>query len=147
MGKNDLSGVVLSRRKHEPKKDFDFADYPGVHCGSLRLQLWGATGQVWSGYADRNTDAHADPNTNANSNPDTNANSDPHAYPDADSDANPHTNANSNPDAPSRPSGSRSYPAAGNKREPESGHPSRSRGVDDLTELDADQSSTRNPAE
>ena len=102
--------------------------------------------------------AYRQPNSNANPNPDANSNADSNAHTNSNSDSNAnsnsdpnadsnaHTNSNSDSNANSN-AGSRAYSATGNKRHAESCHAGRSGSLDDLTELDAHQSGTRDRAE
>jgi hypothetical protein len=124
---------------NEEKEDLNLGDYPGLHSGPLRLQLRGATGQVWPNYAYWHTNANANSDTNPDSNTDPNANTNPNS--------NPNTHANANSDPSSRPASPCPYPATGNERDTESRHPGRSGSVDHLIDLDAHQSSARNPSE
>jgi hypothetical protein len=122
--------------KNEEKEDFNFADHPGLHSELLRLQLWGATGQIWA-YWHTDADAHANSDSDSDSNTNSDSNSDSHA--------NSHAHTNST--ASTRPSGSYPYPATGNQRDSESRDPGRSGSLDDRTELDAHQSGAWNPVE
>ena len=142
-------GAVLSRRKGEHEgeheEDINRGDDLGLYGHAVRVQLLRRP-TTDHAYCQPNPNSHSDPG--ANSDPNSDANTDTHSDSGANTDSNPnsgsytYTYTDSNPDA-----GSRSHSAAGNKRHAESYHAARSGSLDDVTELDAHQSGTRNCAE
>ena len=144
----DLSAAVPSRRKNEQEEASSLDNALGLHSNALRLQLrWSTIRQVYFGcFPNSNASDDTDNSNYSDNSHDPYDSHDPHDAYDSADDTNNSDDADNSHDSVRTP-GPCADPAARNEREAESRHPSRSGRVDDLSELNAHQSSTRNSSE